>query len=125
MGALFNGLGRLFWGVLSDKIGFKKSFMMLTAVQTVLHLMYMSSADSKTSFLVMHSLCHICLSGNFALMPPAIQRMFGAKNGALIYGLVYSAFGSASIGGMMISKVLTYLVHSLGLYSNVYHYNSF
>ena len=39
------------------------------------------------------------------MMPPAIQRMFGSKNGALIYGLIYSAFGTAAIVTMFISKV--------------------
>lgn len=52
-------------------------------------------------------LCYFCLAGNFAMMPPAIQRMFGAKNGALIYGLIYSAFGTAALATMFISKVIT------------------
>ena len=39
------------------------------------------------------------------MMPPAIQRMFGSKNGALIYGLIYSAFGTAAIVTMFLSKV--------------------
>jgi predicted MFS family arabinose efflux permease len=46
------------------------------------------------------------LAGNFALIPPATQRLFGAKNGPLIYGLVYSAFGVASVGGNYLSKFL-------------------
>ena len=33
--------------------------------------------------------------------------MFGAKNGALIYGLIYSAFGTAALATMFISKVIT------------------
>jgi len=33
LGALFNGSGRLFWGSLSDKIGFKNSYMILTLLQ--------------------------------------------------------------------------------------------
>ena len=94
MGALFNGLGRLFWGVTSDRIGFKKSFIILSAIQSVLHTFYPMAANNKATFLIMHSLCHVCLAGCFALMPPAIQKIFGPKNGALIYGLVYSAFGA-------------------------------
>ena len=56
-------------------------------------------------FLSINCLCYFCLAGNFAMMPPAIQRMFGSKNGALIYGLIYSAFGTAAIVTMFISKV--------------------
>jgi OFA family oxalate/formate antiporter-like MFS transporter len=56
-GALFNGLGRLFWGVLSDKIGFKKSFMLLTVLQSALHFVLAKSASSK----VCHQLLSLCL----------------------------------------------------------------
>ena len=56
-------------------------------------------------FLAANCLSYFCLAGNFAMMPPAIQRMFGPKNGALIYGLVYSAFGTASLATILLSKV--------------------
>jgi hypothetical protein len=39
------------------------------------------------------------------MMPPAIQRMFGPKNGAMIYGLIYSAFGTASLATIILGKV--------------------
>jgi hypothetical protein len=38
-------------------------------------------------------------------MPPAAQKLFGSKNGGTIYGIVYSAFGVAAIGGSYFSKV--------------------
>ena len=47
MGALFNGGGRLFWGSLSDKLGFKNSFTVLTIAQAVVQLLYPFSAKSK------------------------------------------------------------------------------
>lgn len=106
LGALFNGVGRLFWGQISDSIGFKKSFMGLTLFQAMLHAYYPFSGGSKFTFAAATCLCFFFLAGNFALMPPAIQKMFGPKNGALIYGLVYSAFGVASIGGMILGKSL-------------------
>ena len=106
MGALFNGIGRLFWGSVSDKIGFKNSFMTLTAIQAVIQLLYNQSGASKSTFLAANCLSYFCLAGTFAMIPPAIQRMFGPKNGALIYGLLYSAFGVASIGSTFLSKIM-------------------
>lgn len=47
VGALFNAMGRLFWGVISDKIGFKNSFMILTVVQALVQVLYPYSASSK------------------------------------------------------------------------------
>lgn len=47
VGALFNAMGRLFWGVVSDKIGFKNSFMILTVGQALVQVLYPYSASSK------------------------------------------------------------------------------
>ena len=68
-------------------------------------LTYVISVYSQPLFLAANCMSYFCLAGNFAMMPPAIQRMFGPKNGALIYGLVYSAFGTASLATILLSKV--------------------
>lgn len=47
LGAIFNGSGRLLWGSLSDAIGFKKSFILLTLLQMVSMITYLSSSNSK------------------------------------------------------------------------------
>jgi OFA family oxalate/formate antiporter-like MFS transporter len=112
LGALSNGGGRIFWGTLSDKIGFKQSFAILTLVQALVHAYYPSTSQSKIAFTFFTCLCYFLLAGNFALMPPSIQRIYGPKNGALIYGIIYSAFGFASIGSLFMNK---HLSASLGL----------
>jgi MFS transporter, OFA family, oxalate/formate antiporter len=60
LGALFNGSGRLIWGALSDKIGFKKSFTLLTLVQITFLLLYSKSAVSKVSFDKHYLVVSIC-----------------------------------------------------------------
>jgi hypothetical protein len=59
----------------------------------------------QTTFLASTCLCFFLLAGNFAMMPPATTKIFGQKNGALIYGIVYTAFATASIATMFLSKV--------------------
>lgn len=49
IGALFNGIGRLFWGSVSDIIGFKNSFTVLTLLQMALMLVYQYSTVSKVT----------------------------------------------------------------------------
>ena len=116
LGALVNSVSRLFWGSLSDKIGFKTSFTVLTLVQAIVQLLYTHSAYSKSAFLAANCLAYACLAGTFAMMPPAVQRIFGAKNGALIYGLLYSAFGVASVGTTFLSKALVASVGWAGVF---------
>lgn len=50
MGALFNGFGRLFWGSICDRIGFKASFTILTIAQAFIQLMYPYSERSKVKY---------------------------------------------------------------------------
>lgn len=106
MGALFNGGGRLFWGVISDKIGFKNSFTILTLLQMTLMLTYEHSVHSKLLFAINTCLIYFCLAGNLALMPPATQRMFGPKAGTVVYGILFSAFAIASVLGGYMTKAL-------------------
>ena len=51
------------------------------------------------------------LAGNFALFPPAMQRIFGPEAGTVLYGVIYSAFAMASVIGGIITKML---VKSIG-----------
>ena len=106
LGALFNAVGRLAWGLVIDKVGCKNSFLALSAGQALLYLFFTRLTSSKLSFTAVICACYFLLAGNFALAPPAIQRLFGPEHGTLIYGLVYSAFGLAAIGGSMITKQL-------------------
>ena len=106
LGALFNGAGRLLWGLLADKIGFKKSFTLLTLMQATLMTTYSHSTFSRTSFTANTALLFLCLAGNLALMPSAAQRMFGPRAGATIYGVMFSAFGVASVFGSSLTKAL-------------------
>ena len=106
LGALFNGFSRLAWGVLADKIGFKKSFTILTLLQATLMATYGYSTSSKAAFTANTCLLFLCLAGNLALMPSAAQKMFGPRAGATIYGVLFNGFGIASVFGSSLTKAL-------------------
>ena len=46
------------------------------------------------------------LAGNFALFPPVIYGLFGPKAGTVIYGMLYSAFATASVVGGIVTKLM-------------------
>ena len=69
-------------------------------------LTYEASANSKSTFMMNTCALFFCLAGNLALMPSAVQRMFGPMQGATIYGFFFSAFAVASICGGFLTKAL-------------------
>jgi MFS transporter, OFA family, oxalate/formate antiporter len=117
IGAIFNGSGRLFWGSLSDMIGFKRSFVLLTLLQMTSILTYMKAASSKALFAINTCSLFFCLAGNLALMPPVVQKVFGPKSGATIYGILYSSFAVASVVGGLLTKSLAKSLGWNGLFT--------
>jgi OFA family oxalate/formate antiporter-like MFS transporter len=59
IGALFNGSGRIIWGILADRFGFRNCFTVLTVLQSILVFSYPFSVDSKV--LLLFSSFLLCL----------------------------------------------------------------
>ena len=96
--SLFNGLGRLFWGLLSDHIGRVTVFRILLASQMVVFAILMTERDPWIfSVLVCYIL--LCFGGGFAVMPSFIVDVFGSKNMSAIYGAMLTAWAAAGIVG--------------------------
>ena len=96
--SLFNGLGRLFWGLLSDHIGRVTVFRILLASQMVVFAILMTERDPWVfSALVCYIL--LCFGGGFATMPSFIVDVFGSKNMSAIYGAMLTAWAAAGIVG--------------------------
>ena len=96
--SLCNGVGRLFWGLLSDKIGRIAVFRILLASQMIVFGILMTERDPWIfSALVCYIL--LCFGGGFATMPSFIIDVFGAKKMSAIYGAVLTAWAAAGIFG--------------------------
>ena len=93
-----NGVGRLFWGLLSDRLGRVKVFRLLLASQMVVFGILMTETNPWVfSVLVCYVL--LCFGGGFAIMPPFILDVFGSKKMSTIYGAVLTAWAAAGISG--------------------------
>ena len=96
--SLCNGVGRLFWGLLSDRIGRVKVFRILLASQMVVFGFLMTESNPWVfSALVCYVL--LCFGGGFATMPPFVLDVFGSKKMSAIYGAVLTAWAAAGIVG--------------------------
>ena len=96
--SLCNGVGRLFWGLLSDRIGRVAVFRILLASQMVVFGILMT----ETNPLVFSALvCYVllCFGGGFATMPSFVLDVFGPRKMSTIYGAILTAWAAAGIAG--------------------------
>jgi len=103
--SIFNGLGRLFWAAVSDKIGRKNVFLVMFATQAALYF-YLPQVNSVMLFTVVACYLLACLGGGFAVMPAFAADSFGPTYIGKVYGFVLTAWGAAGVaGGLAFAKL--------------------
>ncbi len=96
--SLCNGVGRLFWGLLSDRLGRVQVFRILLASQMVVFGILMTERNPYVfSVLVCYIL--LCFGGGFATMPSFVLDVFGPQKMSTIYGTILTAWAAAGICG--------------------------
>ena len=105
--AIFNSGGRVLWGHLYDKFGYKMCMMMVTSlISTLFSTLYFTEYGQRATFAIWICAIFFSFCGNFVLLPTATAACFGTKNSSKNYGLVMT--GSA-VGGLL-TAVLTQLL---------------
>ncbi len=101
--AILNGLGRIAWGTVSDKIGRKLALFLMCLFQGIIMLLFYKMGTSKTGLIVCACIIGFNFGGNFALFPVATADFFGNKNVGSNYPLVFLAYGVAGIAGPQVA----------------------
>jgi MFS family permease len=101
--AILNGLGRIVWGTVSDKLGPKNSLMLMCLLQGVIMFLFFKMGASTLGLIVGASIIGFNFGGNFALFPVATADFFGNKNVGHNYGWVFLAYGVAGIAGPQVA----------------------
>ena len=103
--AIFNALGRIFWGKVSDFIDRPRAMMIMFLAQGMAFMMLVSVQSHFAVFLV-SALVGLNFGGNFALFPSATADYFGTKNIGMNYGWIFTAYGVAGILGPVVGGIL-------------------
>lgn len=101
--AILNGLGRIVWGNLSDKLGRKAAIFLMCVFQGVMMMLFYRVGGTTLGLIVGASIIGFNFGGNFALFPAATADFFGNKNVGLNYGWVFLSYGVAGIVGPLIA----------------------
>jgi OFA family oxalate/formate antiporter-like MFS transporter len=98
--AVFNALGRIVWGMVSDRVGRTPAFVAMFLVQAVM-MFVIGGLDTEVSLAVGASIVGFNFGGNFALFPSATADLFGAKHLGANYGWVFTSYGIAGVAGII------------------------
>jgi OFA family oxalate/formate antiporter-like MFS transporter len=93
--SLFNGVGRLAWGAISDRVGRQGSLLGMGAVSLAVCALVMPGADEFWRVLIGICLVGFCYGGYLAVMPTLAADYFGQKNIGANYGILFTAWGAA------------------------------
>ncbi len=103
--SIFNGVGRFFWGGLSDRIGRVQAFRLILGSQLAVFAALLF-VDSPIVFGGLVCYILLCYGGGFGAMPSFILDTFGEKLMPVAYGAVLTAWGC---GGIVGPQLVAYL----------------
>jgi len=103
--SLFNGVGRFFWGAISDKIGRIQVFRLILGSQIVVFILMMFTENPWIFGLLV---CYVllCYGGGFGAMPSYVLDVFHTQLMPVVYGTILTAW---SIGGIVGPQVAAFI----------------
>ena len=103
--SVFNGLGRFFWGGISDKIGRIVTFRILLALQVVVFIALIF-VSNPTVFFAFVCIVLLCFGGGLGVMPSLINDKYGPTLMPTLYGAALTALGIGGIVGQQIAAFM-------------------
>ena len=103
--SLFNGLGRLLWGTISDRAGRIRTYRFMLGSELIIFFLLIFT---KNPWLFALFFCWIllCYGGGFGIMPATISELFGPQKMTIMYGVVLTAW---SLGGVIGPQITAFI----------------
>jgi len=112
-----NALGRVLWAWISDAITRRWTFVTMFLLQVGLFWI-LPGISSAAVLAVLSFIVLMCYGGGFGTMPAFTADYFGSKNVGPIYGLMLTAWGSASAFGPLL---IAHMRQTSGTYAGGLH----
>ncbi len=99
--SIFNGIGRFFWGWISDHIGRIQAFRLILSTQIIIFAI-LPFIKNPIIFGVFVSYVLLCYGGGFGTMPSFVHNVFGHRLMSVVYGCILTAWSMGGIVGPQI-----------------------
>ncbi len=116
--AIFNGLGRFFWGSVSDRIGRNWAYILIYGLQVVIFFV-MAHLHALGLVAALFAVVLLCYGGGFGTMPSFTADYFGTKFMGVVYGWILLAWG---VGGIVGPIFVAYVKDHTGSFSGALVY---
>ncbi|MBE9205111.1 OFA family MFS transporter [Nostoc sp. LEGE 06077] len=102
--AVFNALGRIFFGWFTDRFSPKLAAIVSFTLVLVASLMMLKAGQGTvTTYLIAFSLFYFSFGGWLAIAPTTTLILFSSADYAKNYGLVFTAYGAGALGGTLLA----------------------
>ena len=107
---LFNGIGRLFWSSISDKIGCWTTFMVFIGINAVCFALIPTFSTNNTSFQILTYIIIAGYGAGFATMPSFVKNIYGNENYGQVLGYTLTAWSAAAFVGPLLLSLSTEII---------------
>ncbi|NDY71525.1 MFS transporter [Desulfobacter hydrogenophilus] len=103
--SIFNGVGRFFWGTLSDRVGRTQAFRLLVGSQIAI---FIALIFIKSPWIFSALVCYVllCYGGGFGAMPAFVLDVFGPVQMPVVYGVILTGWSAGGIIGPQLAAII-------------------
>lgn len=102
--AVFNALGRIFFGWFTDRFSPKMGAIVSFVLVLIASLMMLKAGQGAVAtYLVAFSLFYFSFGGWLAIAPTTTLILFSSADYAKNYGIVFTAYGAGALGGTLLA----------------------
>lgn len=113
--AIFNALGRILWGRLSDSIGRTRTLFFIYLINGLAVLSYFLIPAMPFWFWIGIALVGATFGGYLAIYPAMTTDFYGTKSIGINYGMVFTAYGVGGLLGNLLAPLVKQATNNYNL----------
>jgi len=113
--AIFNAIGRIFWGRVSDSIGRTKTLFIIYLINGLAVASYFLIPSFHAWYWVGIAFVGLTFGGYLAIYPAINADFYGTKNAGVNYGLIFTAYGFGGLSGNLLAPIVKQATNNYNL----------